>query len=115
MEPTILKNLPFYSHNQLSGCETSTDAFPAEPVLSATEPTAGGAGGKRETLKDSGGETGKSPSSSPQPLSTSGDQPENRSDEEKAQEENQDDLPGMKENDGYFKSDMKTDTGTGNV
>ncbi len=40
---------------------------------------------------------------------------ENNAGEENNQEDEGNQLPGMKQKDGYFKSDMKTDTGTGNA
>ena len=113
MQGTFVKYLPSPSDADLSQPEYLTSTFLAEPVLLATD-SAGG-GGKRETQKEDTGATGKTPSSSPQPMGKSEDEAENNAGEKNDQQEESDQLPGLREKDGYFKSDMTPDTGTGNV
>lgn len=115
MQLTFVNYLPTPATSGFSQSGDLSNTFPAEPVLRATDSSAGaGSGGKREPQEEDTGATAKTPSSSPQPMGKSGDETESKAGEEDNQEkENQ--LPGMKEKDGYFKSDMSPDTGTGNV
>ncbi len=116
MQLTFVKYLPTPSDYDLSQPENLTTSFPAEPILPGADSSGGaGGGGKRETEKEDAGATGKNPSSSPQPMGNSENDAENNAGEGNDQEDEGNQLPGMKQKDGYFKSDMKTDTGTGNA
>jgi hypothetical protein len=115
MQGTFVKYLPTPSDSEFSQPDHLTSTFPAEPVLLATDSAGGaGGGGKRERQKEDTDATGKNPSSSPQPMGKAENEEENNAGEKNDQEEG-DQLPGLREKDGYFKSDMMADTGTGNV